>query len=178
MTKVSPICCMARTPSFANPYTILASRSFKVAPGFYKTENKHYARQSHSGTLTVQTRRRYRNSAVIKQNSAEDLQNETLGSLEATIAFMSDKSTAARIAVTFQQTMSYAGYFLRKPIASVSVLLPENAEPFGLIEAGDLKGLIRSLSLKKSRLTDRDVHGRCLLNVSILGLLVPLRLQF
>ena len=79
---------------------------------------------------------------------------------------MSDMSTAARIAVTFQQNMSYTGSFLRKPILSVSVLLPEDAEPFELIKAGDLEGLLRSLFLKKSRLTDRDVRGRCLLNVS------------
>ena len=87
---------------------------------------------------------------------------------------MSDKSNAARIAVTFQQNMSYAGSFLRKPILSVSVLLPEDAEPFQLIKAGDLKGLLKSLSLKNSRLTDRDVEGRCLLNVSILGLFASL----
>ena len=104
----------------------------------------------------------------MQQNSAESSQNETLGSLEATIAFVSDLSNAARIAVIFQQNMSYTGSFLRKPILSVSVMLPEDAEPFQLIEAGDLKGLSKSLSLKKSRLTDRDVHGRCLLNVSIL----------
>lgn len=90
---------------------------------------------------------------------------------------MSDMSNAARIAVTFQQNMSYTGSFLRKPILSVSVLLPEDAEPFQLIEAGDLKGLLKSLSLKKSRLTDRDVQGRCLLNVSILGLLVSFTIQ-
>ena len=163
---------------FANPYIILASRSWTVAPGRYKTENKHYSRQSHSGTLTVQTRRRYRNSAIIQQESAENSQNDTLGSLEATIALVSDMSNAARIAVTFQQNMSYTGSFLRKPIVSVSVLLPEDAEPFQLIEAGDLKGLIKSLSLKKSRLTDRDVHGRCLLNVSILRLFVSLTFKF
>ena len=91
---------------------------------------------------------------------------------------MSDKSNAARIAVTFQQNMSYAGSFLRKPILSVSALLPEYAEPFQLIKAGDLKGLLKSLSLKKSRLTDRDVRGRCLLNVSILRLLVSLAFKF
>ena len=79
---------------------------------------------------------------------------------------MSDKSNAARVAVTFQQNMSYTGSFLRKPILSVSVLLPEDAEPFKLIQAGDLSGLIKSLSLKKSRLTDRDLDGRSLLNVS------------
>ena len=79
---------------------------------------------------------------------------------------MSDMSNAARIAVTFQQNMLYTGSFLRKPILSVSVLLPEDAEPFKLIQAGDLTGLIKSLSLKKSRLTDRDLDGRCLLNVS------------
>ncbi|KAK0509564.1 hypothetical protein JMJ35_007958 [Cladonia borealis] len=144
-----------------------ASRSWTVAPGLYNTENKHYSRRSHSGTLTVQTRRRYRNSAIIQKKSAENSQNETLGSLEATIAFMSNKSNAARIAVTFQQNMSYTGSFLRKPILSVSVLLPEDAEPFQLIKAGDLEGLKKSLSLKTSRLTDRDVGGRCLLNYAI-----------
>ena len=157
---------------------MLASRPWNVAPGLYKTKNKHYSRQFHSGTLTVQTRRRYRDSAITDQKPAENSRNETLGSLEATIAFMSDMSNAARIAVTFQQNMSYTGSFLRKPILSVSVVLSEDAEPFKLIQAGDLKGLIKSLSLKKSRLTDRDVRGRCLLNVSILGLLVSLILQF
>lgn len=91
---------------------------------------------------------------------------------------MSDKSNAARIAVTFQQNMLATGSFLRKPILSVSVILPEDAEPFRLIKAGDLKGLLKSLSLKNSRLTDRDVEGRCLLNVSIPGLHVSLILQF
>ena len=154
------------------------SRSWTVAPGLYKSESKHYSRQSHSGTLTVQTCRKYRDPAIIQEDSAENSHNETLGSLEATIAFMSDMSNASRIAITFQQNMSYTGTFLRKPILSVSVILPEDAEPFQLIQAGDLEGLIKSLSLKKSRLTDRDVHGRCLLNVSILGLLVSLVLQF
>ena len=91
---------------------------------------------------------------------------------------MSDMSNTARIAVTFQQNISYTGSFLRKSILSVSVLLPEDAEPFKLIAAGDLKGLIKSLSLKTSRLTDRDVRGRCLLNVSILGLLLSLTFKF
>ena len=86
--------------------------------------------------------------------------------MEATIAFVSDGSDAARIAMAFRQDMFYTGSFLRKPILSVSVLLPEDAEPFKLIRAGDLIGLIKSLSLKKSRLTDRDLDGRCLLNVS------------
>ena len=154
------------------------SRSWIVAPGLYRSENKYYSRQSHSGTLNIETRRKYRNTAVIQQKSTENPQNETLGNLEATIAFMSDLSNATRIAVTFQQNMSYTGSFLRKPILSVSVVLPEDAEPFELIQAGDLQGLMKSLSVKKSRLTDRDVRGRCLLNVSILGLLVSLILQF
>ena len=91
---------------------------------------------------------------------------------------MSDKSNAARIALSFQQNMSYTGSFLRKPILTVSVLLPEDAEPFQLIEAGDLKGLIKSLSLKKTRLTDRDLRGRCLLNVSMPGLHVSSTFKF
>ena len=87
---------------------------------------------------------------------------------------MSKTSDAARIAMAFRQNMFYTGSFLRSPILSVSVLLPEDAEPFQLIEAGDLKGLIKSLSLKRSRLSDRDLEGRCLLNVSILGILTSL----
>ena len=142
------------------------SRSWTVAPGLYRTKNKHYSRQYRSGTLTVQTRRRYRSSAIIQQKPAEVSHNETLESLEATIAFVPDMSEAARIAVAFRQDTFYTGSFLRNPILSVSVLLPEDAEPFKLIQAGDLTGLIKSLSLRKSRLTDRDLNGRCLLNVS------------
>ncbi len=99
-------------------------------------------------------------------------------SLDVSIAFLSKTSNAARIAMAFQQNMFYTGSFLRNPILSVSVLLPEDAEPFQLIEAGDLKGLMKSLSLKRSRLSDRDLKGRCLLNVSILGLLTSLIFKF
>ena len=71
----------------------------------------------------------------------------------------------AQVAVAFQQQILHHGSYLAKPVLSVSALVPRDSKVFQLIEAGDLEGLVKSLSLKETRLTDRDRNGRCLLNI-------------
>ena len=88
-------------------------------------------------------------------------------SLEASFTFLPNNAQNPWISVDFKQSMSYEGSFLRRPALSVSAILPKDSEVFRLIAEGDLNGLIRSLSLKRAFLTDRDIDGRCLLNVSI-----------
>ena len=97
----------------------------------------------------------------------QDTQADFPETLEASFSFLPKNSQNPRIAVKIQQMNSYAGTFLMKPALSVSALLPFDAEPFLLIEEGDLDGLIRSLSLREAFLTDRDEEGRSLLSVSI-----------
>ncbi len=87
--------------------------------------------------------------------------------LEASFTFLPNNAQNPWISVNFKQSMSYEGSFLRRPALSVSAILPRDSEVFRLIEDGDLNGLIQSLSLRKAFLTDRDLDGRCLLNVSI-----------
>ena len=98
----------------------------------------------------------------------DNSQNDVLETLEASIAFMPNVPENPRIAVSFQQRMSYEGSFIRKPILSVSALLPDHSEVFELIISGDLKGLRKVLTLRKAHLNDRDTKGRSLLNVSII----------
>lgn len=87
--------------------------------------------------------------------------------LEASFTLLPNNAQNPWISVDFKQSMSYEGSFLRRPALSVSAILPYYSEVFKLIEKGDLNGLIRSLSLRQAFLTDRDLNGRCLLNVSI-----------
>ena len=81
------------------------------------------------------------------------------------MVFSPNRPYMAQVAVTFQQQILHHGSFLTKPILSVSALLPEDSKVFQLIKNGDLKGLMKSLYLREARLTDRDLDGRCLLNV-------------
>ena len=117
--------------------------------------------------MTVRKRRKYRTIGGTQQDGTQNAQSTTPEILEVFFEFLPINPQAPRIAVDFQQRMSYQGSFLRKPVLSVSALLPRDSEIFWLIEGGDLDGLMKSLSLKKAFLTDRDYHGRCLLNVSI-----------
>lgn len=59
------------------------------------------------------------------------------------------------------------GCLLKTPILSVSALLPGDSEVFRVIENGELDRLMKMLSLKEVSLADRDLQGRCLLNVSL-----------
>ena len=81
------------------------------------------------------------------------------------MVFSPTKPRTAQVAITFQQQILHHGSFLKKPILSVSALLPEDSKVFQLIKKGDMRGLMKSLSLREARLTDRDLDGRCLLNV-------------
>lgn len=134
----------------------------------YKIRNTHCQRSSRYGTITVQARRKYRTIDAIPQDCTQDTQSDTLEILDISFTFLPNIPQTPRIAVDFQQRMSYEGSFLKKPALSVSALLPRDSKVFRLIENGDLDGLIKSLSLREAFLTDRDCDGRCLLNVSII----------
>ena len=151
----------------ANIYLYPVSRPRAFTPREYKLKNTAHQRRSRNGTITVQARHSYRAAATVLQNSEQNSQNEIREILETSIAFLPNKPHAIRIAVAFQQETFYTGSFLKNPVLSVSVLLPDDSEAFHLIETGDLIGLIKSLTLKNTRLTDRDFDGRCLLNASI-----------
>lgn len=123
-------------------------------------------RRSRYGTVTVRERRKYRTIGGTQQDGTRDAQSTTPEVLEVSLEFLPINPQAPRIAVDFQQRMSYQGSFLSKPVLSVSALLPDDSKIFLLIKDGDLDGLMKSLSLKEAFLTDRDYEGRCLLNVS------------
>ena len=108
--------------------------------------------------------RRFSNSS---QDCAQGTPTDLPEVLEVSFAFLPNNFKKPRIAVSFQQRLSYEGSFLKKPALSISALLPPDSEVFQSIEKGDLNGLIQSLSLRKAFLTDRDLEGRSLLNVSI-----------
>lgn len=133
----------------------------------YETRNTHHQRRAQNGTVTFRARRKYRKLGTISDDGAQDTMTDIPELLEPSFTFLPNKAQNPWISVDFKQTMSYEGSFLRRPALSVSAILPEDSEVFWLIEKGDLSGLIQLLSLRKAFLTDRDLDGRCLLNVSI-----------
>ncbi|KAI9703762.1 MAG: hypothetical protein M1836_007532 [Candelina mexicana] len=98
---------------------------------------------------------------------ARNSQDGDLGTLEASISFVPNAPQTTQIAVLFQQKMLSGDSVFKKPILSISALLPNNSEVFRLIEAGDLDSLIKKLSLREFSLTDRDIRGRSLLNHAV-----------
>lgn len=114
-------------------------------------------------SVRAHQRRRIASSSV--QTPANTLQADILEFWDAHVIFSPNKSCMAQVAIAFQQQILHHGSFLTKPILSVSALLPEDSKVFQLIKEGDLKGLMKSLSLRESRVTDRDLDGRCLLKV-------------
>ena len=145
----------------------LASRSSNPAAARYKVTKTYYQRHLRSGTLRIQRRCKYRRLGHSSRDNAQDTRTDFPEILEATFSFLPKNFQNPRIAVEIQQMNSYAGTFLKKPALSISALLPCDAEPFRLIEEGDLDGLTRLLSLREAFLTDRDLEGRSLLSVSI-----------
>ena len=145
----------------------VASRPLTLAAAKYKTRNTHYQRPARNGTVTFQARRKYRRFGTMSHGCAQDTLTDIPELLEASFTFLPNNAQNPLISVNFMQTMSYEGSFLKRPALSVSAMLPQDSEVFRLIVRGDLSGLIRSLSLRKAFLTDRDLEGRCLLNVSI-----------
>ena len=145
----------------------VASRPVTLAAAKYKTRNTHYQRPAQNGTVTFRARRKYRSIGTISHDCTQDTTSDIPELLEASFTFLPNNAQNPWISVNFKQSMSYEGSFLKRPALSVSALLPEDSEVFRLIEKGDLSGLIQSLSLRKAFLTDRDLDGRCLLNVSI-----------
>ena len=145
----------------------LASPSFNPATARYKVTKTHYQRHLRHGTVTIQRRCKYRRLGHSPQDNAQDTRTDFPEMLEASFSFLPKNFQNPRIAVNIQRMNSYAGTFLKKPALSISALLPPDAESFRLIKAGDLNGLIRSLSLREAFLTDRDLEGRSLLSVSI-----------
>ena len=101
----------------------------------------------------------------------KDGEDEITEILQGSVAFWPNAPLAAqlsKIAVAFRQTMYSSGACLSMPPnIIVSNKRPDDSEPFQLIKKGDLVGLIKSLTLKRSCLSDRDSSGRCLLNVSL-----------
>ena len=138
---------------------LLSAKLPSLAMAKYKTKTTHYRRPSRDGTVTFYVRRKYRMPDTTSQDC-------TLEIIEESFAFLPSNTRNPRIAVNFMQRLSYEGSFLNKPVLSVSAILPKDSEVFQLIKKGDLGGLIQSLSLRKAFVTDRDVDGRSLLNVS------------
>ena len=97
---------------------------------------------------------------------AENSEDNDIELWDAHFDFSPNRPRMTQLKVAFQQQVLYHGSFLKKPVLTVSALLPEDSRVFQIIKEGDLEGLIRSLSLGEARLTDRDTEGRCLLNVS------------
>ena len=153
--------------SIAEDLPYLASRSSNPATAKYKVTKTYYQRNLRSGTVTIQKSCKHRTLGDSSQD-AQDTPADFPEILEASFSFLPKNFQHPWIAVKVQQMNSYAGTFLKKPALSVSALLPFDAKPFLLIEEGDLDGLIRSLSLREAFLTDRDLRGRSLLNVSII----------
>ena len=133
----------------------------------YKTRNTYYQRPAQNGTVTFRARRKYRRLGNISHDCAQDTMTDIPELLEASFTFLPNNTQNPWVSVDFKQSMSYEGSFLRRPALSVSAILPKDSEVFRLIRNGDLNGLIKLLSLRKAFLTDRDLDGRCLLNVSI-----------
>ena len=144
----------------------VASRPVTLAAARYKRRNTHYQHPAQNGIVTFRARRKYRRIDTISHDCTQDTITDIPELLEATFTFLPKNAQNPWISVNFKQSMSYEGSFLRRPALSVSAILPADSEVFRLIEKGDLNGLIQSLSLRKAFLTDRDLDGRCLLNVS------------
>ena len=137
-----------------------------VKPGAYKSTSNNYTVQCPMGSLNVRTRRK-RLVLHGKQVPMESSQEETLEVWDAHLIFLPCKLQKAQISIAFQQQLLHHGSFLKMPGLSVSALLPKTSKVFKLIRNGDLDGLVKSLSLREARLTDRDEAGRCLLNVGL-----------
>lgn len=103
-------------------------------------------------------------------------QTNKLEIIEGSITFVPNAPKAIQVAVNFQQRELYEGSFLRKPVLSFSALLPYDSKVFSLIENGDLNSLVKMFTMREACLTDRDLDGRSLLNVSIGNLFSDLHL--
>lgn len=145
----------------------VASRPLTLAVAKYETRNTHYRHPAQNGTVTFRAHRKYRRLSTISHDCVQDTLTDIPELLEASFTFLPNNAQNPWISVDFKQSMSYEGSFLKRPALSVSAILPKDSEVFRLIEKGDLSGLIQSLTLRKAFLTDRDLDGRCLLNVSI-----------
>ena len=145
----------------------VASRPCTLAAAKYKTRNTHYQRPAQNGTVTFRASRKYRRLGTISHDCTQDAVTDIPELLEASFTFLPNNAQNPWISVDFKQSMSYEGSFLRRPALSVSAILPRDSEVFRLVKEGDLNGLVQSLSSRKAFLTDRDIDGRCLLNVSI-----------
>ena len=146
----------------------LVSRPRTVQTGLYKRSLNCYQRHSRHGTTMIQASRQRRACDNPQKDRNGDSKDGIIEFSEASFVFQQISPQSKRVSVMFQRSLTYAGSFLTKPILSVSALLPSDSKVFRLIEAGDLEGLMKSLSLREVRLTDRDDRGRCLLNVSTL----------
>lgn len=113
--------------------------------------------------------RKRRKTQITGQKSFDiNSQNDELEFLEASFTFVPNAPNTNQIVVTLHQQKFYDRVSLRNPILSFSALLPDDSRVFRLIKSGNLKGLIRMLTLGEARLSDRDSSGRSLLNVSVI----------
>lgn len=127
------------------------------------------SRRTQDGTITMRTRRLRRNDANESSTDDKDGEDEITEILQGSVAFWPIAPLSAqlsKIAVAFRQTMFASGSCLSMPPnIIISYKRPDDSEPFQLIRKGDLVGLVKSLAMKRSCLSDRDSSGRCLLNV-------------
>ncbi|KAK0512253.1 hypothetical protein JMJ35_005381 [Cladonia borealis] len=142
-------------------------RSSNPATARYKVTTTHYQRHLRNGTVTIQRRCKSRRLGDSSHDYSQDTPADFPETLEASFSFLPKNLQNPHIAVKILQTNSYEGSFLKKPALSVSALLPLDAEPFRLIEEGDLNGLKRLLGLRQAFLTDRDLEGRSLLSYAM-----------
>jgi hypothetical protein len=144
----------------------LAHQPVSFQMGRYESNQTQYELQFPVGALKVRTRRRRRISSRTRGTLDDTSSDSAIELWDAHFAFSPNGTRMAQVAIAFQQQMLHHGSLLKKPILTISALLPKDSNVFQLIKSGDLEGLIKSLSLREARLTDRDSFGRCLLNVS------------
>ena len=136
---------------------------FKPGNGVHFT-NKVYAKQTGAGTLILKARSAKHGFITLSDLAAA---NEVNKSFDMSLSYLPKSSKKAHVAMLLSQQEVEEGCVLRSPMLCVSALLPEESEVFRVIENGDLQRLQRMLWTREASLNDRDISGRCLLNVSI-----------
>lgn len=154
------------TSEYFIDHDVIVPRPWTVAPKS-TFQNAIYRQSSRNGNFTVRARRQILGKAIAQNKSVKNPETDELEIIEGSIIFLAHAPKTTQIAITFQQRNLYEGSILRKPVLSFSALLPKDSKVFSLIESGDLNSLMKMFILREACLSDRDLDGRSLLNVSI-----------
>ncbi|KAG8526650.1 uncharacterized protein KY384_008079 [Bacidia gigantensis] len=136
------------------------------APGEYTSEYCYFTQETINGVLSTLVRTRRCASKPSSSSANGQSNNNDIEYRDIRAEFLSREPNNILVTALIQQRITSSENILTKPNIVVSMTLPDDAEAFELIKAGNLDGLIESLNSKRTRLTDRDLEGRCLLNVS------------